>query len=111
MDIPTSAASLPGQEATQPDVCDGADFLSTADKQQADRPKSLSALEDTYSSTDSTLKANSSGAICNTSEALSLTLSLNDQRTVSSNQSSGSNIQYTASLSSAPYQYVENSER
>ncbi|ENN71619.1 hypothetical protein YQE_11718, partial [Dendroctonus ponderosae] len=111
VDIPTSTASLPCQEATQPDVCDGADFLSAADNQPADRPKSLSALEDTYSSTDSTLKANSSGAICNTSEPLSLTLSLNDQRTVSSNQSSGSNIQYTASLSSAPYQYVENSER
>lgn len=109
VDIPTSTASLPGQEASQPDLCDGIDYLTQ--QPSNDRPKSLSALEDTYSSTDSTLKANSSGAICNTSEQLSLTLSLNDQRTVSSNQSSGSNIQYTASLSSAPYHYIENSER
>ncbi|CAG9769976.1 unnamed protein product [Ceutorhynchus assimilis] len=110
VDIPTSTASLPIQEASQPDICDGVEFLSV--QKPSDRPKSLSALEDNHSSTDSTIKANSSSAICNTSEQSSLTLSLNDQRTVSSNQSSGSNIQYTASLSSAPpYHYIDNSGR
>ncbi|CAH1997077.1 unnamed protein product [Acanthoscelides obtectus] len=49
--------------------------------------------------------------ICNTSEQLSLG-SLNEQKTFSSNQSSGSNIQYTPSVSSAPpYHCIENSER
>ncbi|XP_066251820.1 GTPase-activating protein CdGAPr isoform X2 [Euwallacea similis] len=109
-DIPTSTASLPIQEASQPDISDIPEYLSVQNP-SADRPKSLSALEDNFSSTDSTLKANSSCAVCNTSEPLSLTLSLNDQRTVSSNQSSGSNIQYTASLSSAPYHFMEGSER
>lgn len=110
VDIPTSTASLPVQEASQPDIID---LLSIPQNEPSDRPKSLSALEDTLSSTDSTLKANSSGAICNTSEPLSLTLSLNDQKTsISSNQSSGSNIQYTASLSSAlPYYYMEATDR
>ncbi|XP_050315828.1 GTPase-activating protein CdGAPr isoform X2 [Anthonomus grandis grandis] len=116
VDIPTSTASLPIQEASQPDLCDDQIDLNsylTVQKSSSsnDRPKSLSALEE-YSSTDSTLKANSSGAICNTSEQLSLTMSLTDQRTVSSNQSSESNIPFTASYSSAPpYNYMENSER
>ncbi|XP_060532986.1 GTPase-activating protein CdGAPr isoform X3 [Cylas formicarius] len=100
--IPTSTASLPVQEASQPDL-----FL---DVQKSDRPKSLSALED-HSSADSTLKANSSVAVCDTSEQTSLA-SFNEQATLSSNQSSRSNVQYTASsVSSAPYHCIENCER
>ncbi|XP_076253784.1 GTPase-activating protein CdGAPr isoform X3 [Rhynchophorus ferrugineus] len=82
--IPTSTASLPVQEASQPEL--------------EERPRSFSA------STDSTTVK----ALCNTSEQLSLT-SLNDQKSASSNRSSGSNIQYTASLSSTPYHCMENS--
>ncbi|XP_030755150.1 GTPase-activating protein CdGAPr isoform X2 [Sitophilus oryzae] len=84
VEIPTSTASLPVQEASQPDL--------------EERPRSFSG------STDSTTVK----AMCSTSEQLSLT-SLNDQRSASSNRSSGSNIQYTASLSSTPYQCMENS--
>ncbi|CAH1115331.1 unnamed protein product [Psylliodes chrysocephalus] len=101
VDIPTSTASLPVQEAS----------LSVNGDYVSDRPKSLSALEDLSPSKDSTIKANlSSSAICNTSEPLSIG-SYNDQKTVSSNHSSASNIQYTASISSAPYHYIDNSER
>lgn len=99
MQVPTSTASLPSQEATQPDN----EFLSEATD---GRPKSLSALDE--SSNDLTLKPNlSSSAICDTSEQLSL-VSFTDQ---SSNQSSRSNVQYTPSLSSGVYQMMENSER
>ncbi|XP_049824860.1 GTPase-activating protein CdGAPr isoform X4 [Aethina tumida] len=101
VDIPTSTASLPVQGASQPKT----DSLQ-ADKEE--RPKSLSALDD--SSKESVVKQNlSSSAICNTSEQISLG-SLNDQKSFSSNQSSGSNIQYTPSHSSAQYQFIENSE-
>ncbi|XP_018571914.1 GTPase-activating protein CdGAPr isoform X2 [Anoplophora glabripennis] len=106
--IPTSTASLPVQEASQPSLSDNSEFLST---NSDERPKSLSAIEDLNSSKESTIKPNlSSSAICNTSEQLSLN-SFNDQKTLSSNQSSDSNIQYTPSISSAPYHYIENSER
>ncbi|CAG9814899.1 unnamed protein product [Phaedon cochleariae] len=104
--IPTSTASLPIQEASQPTLSPGEDRHQS---QSGERPKSLSALEDLASSKDSTIKANmSSGAICNSEQSLG---SLNDQKTFSSNQSSNSNIQYTPSVSSAPYHYIENSER
>ncbi|KAJ8954235.1 hypothetical protein NQ318_005831 [Aromia moschata] len=104
--IPTSTASLPIQEATQPSL-DGEFLLTGAEE----RPKSLGAIDELTSSKDSTLKANlSSSAVCNTSDQLSLS-SFNDQKTLSSNQSSGSNIQYTPSVSSAPYHCIENSER
>nr|CAI5848945.1 unnamed protein product [Callosobruchus analis] len=104
--IPTSTASLPVQEASQPSLSSNASLQV----QQEERPKSLSALED-LTSKDSTLRPNlSSSVICNTSEQLSLG-SLNEQKTFSSNQSSGSNIQYTPSASSAPYHCIENSER
>lgn len=100
--IPTSTASLPIQEASQPDMLDP--NYSTAEE----RPKSLSALEDMTSSKDSTIKPNlSSGAVCNTSEQFSVG-SMNDQKTISSNMSSGSNIQYTPSISSAPYHCIDN---
>lgn len=106
--IPTSTASLPIQEASQPSLSDNSEFLST---HSDERPKSLSAIEDMNSSKESTIKPNlSSSAICNTSEQLSLS-SFNDQKTLSSNQSSDSNIQYTPSNSSAPYHYIENSEQ
>ncbi|XP_015837773.1 GTPase-activating protein CdGAPr isoform X1 [Tribolium castaneum] len=93
--VPTSTASLPSQEATQP-------------VEKSDRPKSMSALDDT--STDATLKPNlSSSAICDTSEQISL-VSFTD-----SNQSSRSNVQYTPSLSSGGgagvYHVMENSDR
>lgn len=103
--IPTSTASLPIQEASQPEI-------QLKEPEKEERPKSLSALEDYNNSSETaTLKANlSSSAICNTSEQLSLP-SLQDQKTMSSNQSSGSNIQYTPSLSSAPYHFIENSEQ
>lgn len=102
--IPTSTASLPIQEASQPEILDG--NYSNIEE----RPKSLSALEDMTSSKDSTIKPNlSASAVCNTSDQLSLG-SLNDQKTLSSNMSSGSNIQYTPSLSSAPYHCIDNSE-
>lgn len=98
VDIPTSTASLPVQEAS----------LTVNGEYTPDRPKSLSALEDLTSVNDSTVKNNlSSSAICNTSEQYSLG-SYNDQKTLSSNQSSTSNIQYTASISSAPYHHIEN---
>lgn len=98
--IPTSIASLPYQEASQPNN----EFLHESEK--SDRPKSLSALDD--SSNDMTLKPNlSSSAICDTSEQISL-VSFTDQ---SSNQSSRSNVQYTPSLSSGVYQMMENSDR
>lgn len=106
--VPTSTASLPVQEASQPSLSDNSEFLSI---HSDERPKSLSAIEELNSSKVSTIKPNlSSSAICNTSEQLSLS-SFNDQKTLSSNQSSDSNIQYTASISSAPYHYIENSER
>ncbi|CAH1185554.1 unnamed protein product [Phyllotreta striolata] len=95
VDIPTSAASLPIQEAS----------LTVSGEFVSDRPKSLSALEDFK---ETTIKGNlSSSAICNTSEQLSIG-SYVDQ---SSNQSSASNVQYTASISSAPYHYIESSNR
>ncbi|XP_072378519.1 uncharacterized protein CdGAPr isoform X1 [Diabrotica undecimpunctata] len=102
VDIPTSTASLPVQEAS---LTVNGDYIS-------DRPKSLSALEDLTPGNDSTTVRNnlSSSAICNTSEQISVG-SFNDQKTLSSNQSSTSNVQYTASVSSAPYQYIENTER
>ncbi|XP_074041891.1 GTPase-activating protein CdGAPr isoform X2 [Leptinotarsa decemlineata] len=106
--IPTSTASLPIQEASQPNLSANTNF---PEAQSGERPKSLSALEDITSNKDSTIKANlSSSAICNTSEQLSLG-SFSDQKTFSSNQSSSSNIQYTASISSAPYHFIENSEQ
>ncbi|KAG5877665.1 hypothetical protein JTB14_015625 [Gonioctena quinquepunctata] len=101
-------ASLPIQEASQPNLTINSEF---SESQPGERPKSLSALEDLASSKDSTIKANlSSSAICNTSEQFSID-SFNDQKTLSSNQSSSSNIQYTASISSAPYHFIENSEQ
>ncbi|KAJ8974507.1 hypothetical protein NQ317_012998 [Molorchus minor] len=106
--IPTSTASLPIQEASQPNVSEDGEFLHVYIEE---RPKSLGTIEELTSSKDSTLKANlSSSAVCNTSEQLSLG-SFNDQKTISSNQSSGSNIQYTPSISSAPYHCIENSEQ
>lgn len=104
--VPTSTASLPIQEASQPHLLSDNNYTNIEE-----RPKSLSALEElTVSSKESTVKPNlSSGAVCNTSERLSLG-SLNDQKTLSSNMSSGSNIQYTPSICSAPYHCIDNSE-
>lgn len=100
--MPTSTASLPSQEATQPSVT----FLE-ASTEKSDRPKSMSALDE--SSNDITLKPNlSSSAICDTSEQISL-VSFTDAS--NSNQSSRSNVQYTPSLSSGGvYHVMENSD-
>ncbi|KAJ8968901.1 hypothetical protein NQ314_002042 [Rhamnusium bicolor] len=57
--IPTSTASLPIQEASQPSLSEHGEFLLS---QTDERPKSLSAIEDLNSSKDSTIKANLSSS-------------------------------------------------
>ncbi|KAL3270583.1 hypothetical protein HHI36_021120 [Cryptolaemus montrouzieri] len=102
--IPTSTASLPIQQASQPELRDAESYLSSL--LSDDRPKSLSAL-DNVKSMDNVGVNLSSSVVYDTNEQLSL-FSADELKTFSSNRSSGSNIQYTPSSASAPYQFIEN---
>lgn len=105
--VPTSTASLPIQQASQPELREGDNCLSLLLSDREDRPKSLSAL-DKVSTRKEDMKPNlSSSVVYDTNEQLSL-FSVEELKTFSSNRSSGSNIQYTPSSTSAPYQFIEN---
>ncbi|XP_044762590.1 GTPase-activating protein CdGAPr-like isoform X2 [Coccinella septempunctata] len=105
--VPTSTASLPIQQASQPELREGDNYLTLLLGDKEDRPKSLSALDNVVSRKDDMRTNLSSSVVYDTNEQLSL-FSAEELKTFSSNRSSGSNIQYTPSSTSAPYQFIEN---
>lgn len=103
--VPTSTASLPIQQASQPELR-GENYLDLL-REKDDRPKSLSALDNVVRQKEHMNINLSSSVAYDTNEQLSL-FSVDELKTFSSNRSSGSNIQFTPSSTSAPYQFIEN---
>ncbi|KAK9884337.1 hypothetical protein WA026_005287 [Henosepilachna vigintioctopunctata] len=108
--VPTSTASLPIQQASQPELRETENYLISHLNNKDDRPKSLSALDNVSQLNDNIRINLSSTAIYDTNEQLSM-FSVDDHKTFSSNHSSGSYVQYnTPSSTSAPYQFIENAQ-
>lgn len=109
--IPTSTASLPDQQASQPKLTDQNEMilggLTVLEKDE--RPKSLSALDLSHEPKNIDLRANlsSSAVYGGTNEHLSLLSA--ESKEIESNRSSNTNVQYTpSSTSTLPYHFMDN---